>query len=449
MEDGTDDFFRPSTSTLARFDLEVENATPFRRSWSLPFRSGLLQIDEGVELRRTERDGRSKEQGEAKGTKTKTQTSKTERDKKGTRARLKRPRKRGINRARLDGRGVEDDGSSDDWEDDDDDDDDDVDEDDRRAFASGWCVLPVPSTKDLGTLLLVEGVEVSTPVRSTRRWVPFLLLREDGRYVGKATHSLVAVDAPRPPGLAPWIAWDSDTADATGVCNRRCPRRSETTNLTEAKNEERFFGSDLYSVVSRLAGSERFDGTAFDRWDELVSPHVDPILPAGERTGTIFDCLLNRVERSPLVYTSTPLFLCLYDPGRLCDRREDDGDGDRGDGGVRLHGFHARPDNEDDRRRRPKKERDYDEDEEDTAILYLEGRVVDAFKALDHGSDSLPPSAKSSRLPEVHRPTRTDREGVSAWNSIRSILEETVDPDEWFRNKEMVFEKSSFLEGSQ
>ena len=184
-----------------------------------------------------------------------------------------------------------------------------------------WRSISVSRPNSANQLLLLERIEL-TGSREIDRGRPFILLKKDGRYVGKAPHSLCDCDVGRPEHLAEWIVWDARRAEVTGLCEMASVKRGDNTGPIEARNEERFYMSDLYKTLSRMvvrkvaggnstADNERKGGEGFAAataaaasWYKLEEAHFGRSQLDALPKGAVFECLKKKYQHCPFVGAS-------------------------------------------------------------------------------------------------------------------------------------------------
>jgi len=296
---------------------------------------------------------------------------------------------------------------------------------DRCRGRGLWHTMAVPSLSNMGMLLLINRAELTAARdygsnEGAFECLPFVLLREDGRYVGRPTHSLAALNVPRPDILAWWIQWDSDRADVTGLCNRACPTREAIIRPIEARNEERFYMSDMYVAVSQ-AVKNRTIATASTTaaWKNLEADHFTRTLLENTRKGAIFDCLKKKYEHCPFVYhsaslcsSSSSLYICVY-----------------------VHGQQKKDDENKD---------DYEDDtegDEAAFVLHLEGRIVDMKREPYNISPEIQQHLQPQALQQLQQPPQPV--ATFKGRGIRSSRDKAIDFEEYFRNKLIAFFRAS------
>lgn len=163
---------------------------------------------------------------------------------------------------------------------------------------NGWNVLPLRDhTLSPTSILLVEGVEVWS-VQACGQ--PYVLLHDDGRFVGRTTTILEEDAIPSPPSFPKWAVWNMHVH---GVCGLDGIERSATKRPVEALNEERFFLSELYMTLPQLVRAHEDDGGQYRLrvWQTQINAHIPQSILRNIRHGSVSQCLKQRYLQCPLL----------------------------------------------------------------------------------------------------------------------------------------------------
>ena len=163
---------------------------------------------------------------------------------------------------------------------------------------NGWNVLPLlDCTLSPNSILLVECVEVTSAQLCGE---PYVLLHDDGRFVGRTTTILEGETLPRPPSFPKWAEWKKHVH---GVCGLGGNIRSATTGPVEALNEERFFLSELYMILPQILRTQEDDGSHYRlrMWQTQISAHIPHLILKNIRHGSVSQCLRQQYLQCPLL----------------------------------------------------------------------------------------------------------------------------------------------------